>query len=404
LDPELRDRIRALSKPLRGLRVVHLNATAGGGGVAEILSAAVPLLRDLGIDAQWYVLPPDDEFFGVTKRIHNWLQGKEGRLGRQDRTVYQAYSSRVAGQIRKQLDELAADVWVIHDPQPLAMRELVPLEGPAIWRCHIDCSEPNGGVCEFLLPWMQQYDQVVFTLPAFCLDGLGGDRIGLQYPAIDPLAAKNQRLGRSEARAIVAKLGLDPARPLVTQVSRFDPWKNPWDTVDSYRLAKREVPGLQLALVGVFAASDDPEAPEVFRSVRRHAGRDPDVHLFSDPAQVGAREINAFQTASTAILQRSTREGFGLTVTEAMWKQAPVIGTPVGGIAIQIEDGENGFLAETPEACASRIVDLVREPDLGRAVGRAARESVRNRFLMPRLVADELEVYARLMGAAARAA
>jgi trehalose synthase len=396
LTSDLIQRIRTLSAPLKGLRVIHVNATANGGGVAEILAAIIPLLRDLGIDAQWYVLPPDDAFFNVTKRLHNWMQGKDGQLSRRDRETYLAYSEQVSRDMRSASDELAADLWVIHDPQPLALQGFVPLAAPAIWRCHIDCSAPNGGVCEFLLPWMRKYDHVLFSLPAFCLDGLSRDRVGLEFPAIDPLAEKNRRLPKQHARTILAGLGIDPERPLVSQVSRFDPWKNPWEAVDSYRLAKKQIPGLQLAMVGVFAASDDPEGPRIYRSVRRYARGDPDIHFFTDPATVGAREINAFQTASAAILQRSTREGFGLTVTEAMWKATPVIGAPVGGIAVQIQDGETGFLATNAESCAQRVIDVVRKPGIARTIGEAARESVRQRFLMPRLLADELELYAQL--------
>jgi trehalose synthase len=390
--PQQWERMLNLASPLRGLRVVHINATAAGGGVAEILGTLIPLSRAVGLDARWYVLPPDDEFFEVTKRMHNWLQGKSGHLSRRDREVYLAYSERVASKI-----DVQADVWVVHDPQPLALRSLAPLTGPSIWRCHIDCSTPNGGVCRFLMPWVQEYDRVVFTMPTFCLDGLSADQVELEYPAIDPLAVKNRRLDERTARSVLAGLGIDPDRPLVTQVSRFDPWKNPWEAVDSYRLAKKEVPDLQLAMVGVFSASDDPEAPRIYRSLRRYVKGDPDIHLYTDPSQVGAREINAFQTASTAILQRSSREGFALTVTEAMWKGAPVIGTPVGGIVRQIEDGRNGMLAASAEECAARIVELVRDPDLARAIGGAARASVRKRFLMPRLLTDELGMYRELV-------
>jgi trehalose synthase len=391
VDPDQWERIQQLAAPLRGLRVVHINATPTGGGVAEILRTLIPLSRAVGLDAQWQVLPPDDQFFQVTKRMHNWLQGKSGQLSRRDREVYLAYSARVASEVDAQ-----ADVWVVHDPQPLALRSLVPLKGPAIWRCHIDCSTPNGGVCRYLMPWVQDYARVVFTMPTFRLDGLSSDQVELEYPAIDPFAAKNRRMFGHTARSVLAGLGIDPQRPLVTQVSRFDPWKNPWEAVDSYRLSKREVPDLQLAMVGVFSASDDPEGPRVYRSLQRYVQGDPDVHLYMDPAQVGAREINAFQSASTAILQRSSREGFALTVTEAMWKGTPVIGTPVGGIVVQITDGRNGFLAASAEDCAARIVELIENPSRARAVGRAARASVRKRFLMPRLLEDELRLYHEL--------
>jgi trehalose synthase len=391
VDPDQWECIQQLAGPLRGLRVVHINATPAGGGVAEILRTLIPLSRAVGLDAQWQVLPPDDQFFQVTKRMHNWMQGKSGHLSPRDRQVYLDYSARIASEV-----DVQADVWVVHDPQPLALRSLVPLQGPAIWRCHIDCSTPNGGVCRYLMPWLRDYERVVFTMPSFRLDGLSADQVEQEYPAIDPFAAKNRRMLGRTARSVLAGLGIDPQRPLVTQVSRFDPWKNPWEAVDSYRLAKREVPDLQLAMVGVFSASDDPEAPRIYRSLQRYVQGDPDVHLFTDPVQVGPREIQAFQSASTAVLQRSSREGFALTVTEAMWKGTPVIGTPVGGIVVQITDGQNGFLAASAEDCADRIVELVRNPRRARVLGGAARASVRKRFLMPRLLADELRLYHEL--------
>jgi trehalose synthase len=202
-----------------------------------------------------------------------------------------------------------------------------------------------------------------------------------------------------EAKAILEGLGIDMRRPLVTQVSRFDPWKNPWQVVDAYRLAKRAVPQVQLALVGTFAADDDPEAPQIYENIREYAAGDPDVHLFTDPARVGAREVNAFQSASRVILQRSTREGFGLTVTEAMWKARPVVATPVGGITVQIQHGQNGYLVESTEGCAEYIVRLVTDDHLAEHIGAAARRSVRERFLVPRLLSDHLELYRELVGA-----
>jgi trehalose synthase len=390
-DPAMLSQIRTLAAQLRGLRVIHVNATPDGGGVAEILHSLVPLLQDLQIDAHWYVLPPDDGFFSVTKQLHNWLQGAPGEIDRAEQQTYQAYLERQA----RQMDQLAADIWVIHDPQPLALRTLVPLRGRAVWRCHIDCSTPNGGVKKYLLPWIQRYDRALFSMPEYVLPGVSADRVRIVYPAIDPVTAKNRPMSLSEARAILAGLDVDPTRPLVTQVSRFDRWKNPWEVVDAYRLAKRRVPALQLALVGTFAADDDPEGLKIYRDVREYAGPDSDAHLFTDPRQVGSREVNAFQTASSVIVQRSTREGFGLTVTEAMWKQRPVIATPVGGINVQIQDGHNGYLVESAEACAARIVRLLKDPQLVEEIGGAAHRSIRERFLVPRLVSDALQFVPR---------
>jgi trehalose synthase len=386
--------LRALAAKLRGLRVVHINATADGGGVAEILRSVVPLLQDLGLHARWYVLPPDDDFFAVTKQFHNWLQGQSGEIATDHQRTYTAYLERLAAQMR----HLDADVWVIHDPQPVALRSLVPLGGAAIWRCHIDCSTPNGAVREYLLPWLQTYDRTLFSMPEYVLPGLTAEQVRIVQPAIDPLAPKNRPLARIEAQTVLGRLGIDTGRPLVTQVSRFDPWKNPWQVVDAYRLAKQVVPELQLALVGTFAADDDPEAPAIYRAIHEYAGGDPDVHLFTDPASVGAREVNAFQSASNVILQRSTREGFGLTVSEAMWKSRPVIATPVGGIKVQIDHGYSGYLVESTEGCAEYMVQLLTDRILAERIGAAAKRSVRERFLIPRLVQDHLELYGEAVG------
>jgi trehalose synthase len=389
VDPELEGEVLDRARDLRGCRVVHVNATPTGGGVAEILVSLVPLLRSLGVDAQWLTMPTDDAFFEVTKRLHNALQGGAECIAPRDWDVYLAALEQVAATI----DGSQADVWVIHDPLPLPLRALVHLHNRTIWRCHIDCSTPNPVVAAALLPWVCGYDQAVFSLPAYVLPGVTAQQTVLEYPAIDPLTVKNEPLNGTASR-VLAGLGVDPSRPLVTQVSRFDPWKNPWQAVDAYRLAKRSIPELQLAIVRVFSAKDDPEGPRVYASVRELAGADRDVHLFTDPEWVGDREVNAFQSASNVVLQRSTREGFGLVVTEAMWKARPVIGTPVGGIAAQIGHGRSGVLVTTTDECADWIVRLVRDAPLARRIGMAARERVRSRFLLPRLVRDELALYA----------
>jgi trehalose synthase len=241
-------------------------------------------------------------------------------------------------------------------------------------------------------------------MPGYVLPGLWPDRVRVIPPAIDPLSPKNRPRAPAEIDATLARLGVDPRRPLATQVSRFDSWKNPWQAVEAYRLARRAIPGLQLALLGVFSATDDPEAPRVYRSVRRLVGRDPDVHLFTDPGLIGPREVNAFQAGSAVVLQRSVREGFGLTVSEAMWKARPVVATPVGGITIQIRDGQSGFLVTGTEACAERMVRLARDPALAAAVGRAARRTVRDHFLLPRLLRDDLLLYGELVASEALSA
>lgn len=394
-DAALLREIRALAAPLRGLRIAHVNATPDGGGVAEILRSLVPLSRDVGLDAAWYTLPPDSAFFDVTKQFHNGLQGKPGQLTSRHQRTYTRYLEQLA----QQIDGMQADVWVIHDPQPLALRELVPLRGAVIWRCHIDCSTANPCVRDFLLPWVRSYDQALFSMPQYVLPELSRKQVRIVYPAIDPLSAKNRPMSTRQTRAALVGMGIDPRRPLVTQVSRFDPWKNPWQVIDIYRLAKCDLPELQLAMAGVFAAKDDPEGPRIYRDIRKYAGRDPDVHLFTDPTRIGSREINALQAASNVVLQRSTREGFGLTVSEAMWKGRPVIATPVGGITVQVEHGKSGFLVRNAEQAADLAVQLVRDPHRARAIGTQARRTVRKRFLLPRLLRDELRSYVDVAGA-----
>jgi trehalose synthase len=260
----------------------------------------------------------------------------------------------------------------------------------AIWHCHIDTSTPNRAVWNYLYRYLQGYDRLVFCLPEYVNGSAPPEKIRFLRPAIDPLTVKNQHLSNPKAKDILAGLSIDPERPLISQVARFDPWKDPLGVIDAYRLAKREIPDLQLALVGVIEAQDDPEAEAVLEQVEQYKGVDPDIHVFSDPEQVGHREVNAFQAASDIVLQKSVREGFGLTVAEAMWKGTPVIGGNCGGIRIQIEDGKNGFLVNNPEECAQRVVELMSDELLRKRMATEGKETVRRYYLIPRLLRDYL--------------
>lgn len=391
----LLDEIGQLGHQLSGLRVANLNSTPSGGGVAEILKSFVPLLRGAGLAAEWYVLEPDRQFFDVTKKIHNLLQGAPGDLTPAEKDVYLRHNELTA----RQMAAIGTDVWVIHDPQPLPVVAYYPGIHPAVWRCHIDTSTPNLAVQSFLLPFVRAYDEVIFSIPDFAFPGLDPSKLSFITPAIDALVAKNAPLDRAYARRVVQKLGPAPDRPLVTQVSRFDPWKDPIGVVEAYRLVRQNVPGLQLALVGV-TARDDPESVRVFAEVQEYVAGDPDVYLLTERNQVFGFEVNAFQTASEVIVQKSLREGFGLTVSEAMWKGQPVVGGRVGGIRVQIEDGQNGFLVSSVPECANRIGLLLSDRALHDEMGRRARERVRARFLMPTVVAS----YLRLLGRVGRAA
>ena len=397
LDPKLADELATVAGEMGQLRVLHLNSTATGGGVAEILQSMVPLGNSLGIETERIVINPDAaEFFDVTKKIHNMLQGSEGELSFAELDIYFSCIQRVASDMRAK--GLEADVWFVHDPQLLPLARVLPKKGGETWSwiCHIDLTTPNKSVLDALLPLSQDYDQLIFSQSAYVPKDLG-DKVPVLIapPAIDPLTSKNTAMDLPQARKIVAAMGIDTARPLVTQVSRFDLWKDPWGVIDAYRIARESVPGLQLALLGLRQATDDPEGAKVFQTVADHAAGDPDIHLYFDPAEMPVsvdEVVNAVQMASAVLIQKSTREGFGLTVTEGMWKGKPVIGGDAGGIRVQINDGVTGFLVSSPEQCAQRLVELLQDDALSARIGVAAKESVRQRFLLPRLALDYLRV------------
>lgn len=393
---KLSNQLTHVAGKFQSLRIVHVNSTEKGGGVAEILQSMTPLMNSLGISTEWIVINPPAEFFQVTKRIHNLLQGAPGSLSAEELKTYFGSLEDVAAEIRA--SGLKADVWFMHDPQLLPMASMLrdDFGGAWQWVCHIDLTSPNTSVLETLLPLTQHYDRLVFSLDSYVPRELAGtSKVRIAPPAIDPISVKNTPMGEPEAFKIVSEMGIDSARPLITQVSRFDLWKDPCGVIDAYRMARKDVPGLQLALLGLSEAIDDPESLDVFNSVAGHAEGDPDIHLYFSceglPTSID-RVVNAFQVASKVVLQKSTREGFGLTVAEAMWKGKPIIGGNVGGIRIQIEDGASGYLVDSPEECAWRIVKYIGHPDKMLKMGQAARESVRKHFLLPRLALDYLNV------------
>ena len=400
MEKELADELIAVASELRGLRIAHLNATAIGGGVAEILQSMVPLFNALGIQTERIVIDPAEaEFFHVTKKIHNLLQGAEGSLSDRELEVYYGNLRQIAMAMRG--DELAADVWFMHDPQLLPLSGMLQEHQPCnsatwLWICHLDLTHPNQSALDSLLPMLQSYHHLVFSLQQYVpVRHLADKPVYIAPPAIDPLAEKNSPVDEREAWEILSNLGIDRSRPLVTQVSRFDTWKDPWGVIDAFRIARESVPGIQLALLGLSQASDDPEAAETLNGVVVHAADDPDIHLFYDPNSLPVGNdlaVNAFQMASSVLVQKSIREGFGLTVTEGMWKGKPMIGGDAGGIRIQIDDGSNGYLVSSPEECARRIVTLLQDTELAGYIGAAGRASVRRRFLLPRLALDYLKV------------
>jgi trehalose synthase len=386
--------LKELAAPLEGTRVVHVNATPYGGGVAEILRSEIPLLRDLGLVADWKLITGDEAFFSVTKAMHNGLQGASRDLTPAHQETYLTYSARNA-----QLLEEEYDLVIVHDPQPLALLQLHG-KGTAkwIWRCHIDTAEPNPRVWNFLRPYLQGYDAAVFTLGSFAPPDAPVERIEIIPPAIDPESPKNIDLDPRTTEKVLTWIGVDVERPLVTQVSRFDPWKDPLGVIEAYRLVREEVPDLQLALVGSMAL-DDPEGWEIYRQIQEAARSDPYIHIFTNLTGVGNVEVNAFQRLSDVVIQKSIREGFGLIVSETLWKRTPIVAGRAGGIPLQLQGGAGGFLVDSVEECAAKTLRLLKDPEEGKHLGVRGRELVRERFLLTRLIADELRLYGDLLGA-----
>jgi trehalose synthase len=386
------ERIRELAMPLEGRRILHVSATAFGGGVSEILYTMVPLMRDVGLDAHWQVIFGKEEFFNATKLLHNSLQGAEETLTEEQWRVFDEINEINAEGLQGEWDTI-----IVHDPQPIGLRRGAAEKSRNwIWRCHIDLSEPNPASIGRLLPLIQEYDATVWHIPAYVPNGMDGkDGVHLIPPAIDPLSPKNMAFSPDDAAFVCNQFGIDVDRPLLTQVSRFDPWKDPIGVIDAYRDVTKQVPEAQLALVGSMA-TDDPEGWEFFQRTFEYADGDPDIKILNNLNNVGAIEVNAFQSQSDVVLQKSIREGFGLTVTEALWKGRPTVAGKVGGIPLQIEDGESGFLVDSSEDCARRCVEILADPELGKRLGRAGKEHARREFLSPRLLRDWLHLLGEL--------
>jgi trehalose synthase len=324
--------------------------------------------------------------------MHNALQGAPEDLTDEQWDTWRSYNEMNARELVG-----GWDVALIHDPQPAALHTLVPEKARGwLWRCHIDMSSPNPDTIGKLLPYIATYPQSVFHVRDYVPDGMDG-HVNIVPPAIDPLAPKNMALSPEDAAYVCEQFGIDVDRPLMTQVSRFDPWKDPLGVIDAYRIVKEQIPSVQLALVGSMA-SDDPEGWDFFNATIAHADGDPDIHILNNFNNVGSIEVNAFQSQSDVLIQKSTREGFGLTVTEAIWKGRPFIGGNVGGIPLQVENGVSGYLVDSVEGCAERTLDILRDPALGKALGRRGKEHVRKHFLTPRYLRDYLKIFTELLG------
>jgi len=380
-----------LAAKLAGKSVCHVNSTSFGGGVAEILHRLVPLMRDVGLNADWKLIQGSDSFFNVTKAFHNGLQGMGIPLTGEMKKTYLENNEANARRL-----ELQHEFVVIHDSQPAAVINYQKGKaGKWIWRCHIDMSHPNSDFTDFIVPIIAQYNSLIFTMKQYVPEPLKSKNIAIIPPSIDPLSDKNKLLSEEKVRLILDKYGVDAERPVITQVSRFDPWKDPLGVIDAYKIVKKEIPAVQLLLIASMA-KDDPEGWNYYEKTARHAGEDRDIHLLTDLKGVGDIEVNAFQRASNVILQKSTREGFGLTVTEALWKEVPVIGGNVGGIPLQIIHGENGFLVNNVQETAEKTLYLLKHPTEAKKMGTKGKEHILKNFLITRHLEDYLKLFGAL--------
>jgi len=371
-EPEVEE-LRALAKPLRGKRVKMVNSTAVGGGVAEILNRLIPLAEELELDIHWDVMKGGMDFFEVTKAFHNALHGGTYASNADHFAIFREYNKRNHELVRQD-----AEFTIIHDPQPAALIEARREKaGHWIWRCHIDLSLPNSAVWGFLEPYVALYDGAIFSSPEFSRQ-LPVPQY-LFYPSIDPLSEKNRDLGQDFIASVLKRFSIDPERPILTQISRFDRLKDPVGVIRAYRIVKRYF-DCQLVLAGG-GASDDPEGAVVLDEVKKEADSDPDVHVLELPTWAPL-EVNALQRASTVVIQKSLREGFGLTVAEALWKRKPVVASAVGGIPTQVIHKHTGLLAHSVEGTAYQIRFLLSHPEIAQKLGEQGHKHVKENFLI----------------------
>ena len=387
--------LREKAVPFKGARILNVNSTAYGGGVAELLYTIVPLMRDLGLEAEWRLMAGHEAFFHVTKAMHNALQGAEVPWTKEMESTYRTVAEENAEHFPTDYDFV-----IIHDSQPAGiLREITEDHGRPpgkwIWRCHIDLTETFDPVWNFVRPMVNEFDAAVFTLEDFVKKDLEVPHIALIPPSIDPLSIKNIPMDPFMVEEVMRRYQIDMERPLILQVSRFDPWKDPKGVIDAYRIVREQVPGVQLALIASMA-HDDPEGWQVYTEVDEYRQGDDDIKLLSNLQEVGGLAVNAFQRAADVVVQKSLREGFGLVVAEAQWKRKPVVGGNAGGIRLQILEGQTGFLVDSVSQCAERIVHLLSDAEASRVMGTWAHEHIKQNFLSTRNIADWLDLFLKL--------
>jgi trehalose synthase len=384
--------IKDLASRLEGATIAHINSTKVGGGVAEILQNLVPLANSVGLKVHWHVMTGAPEFFSVTKQFHNALQGMSIKLTNTMKKIHQKYNTKYADTL-----DCKSDVIFIHDPQPAPLIEYLKNDiRKFIWRCHIDLTDANAQYWSYLKQFIRQYDALIFSLDRYVHEDVSHKKYFIVPPSIDPLAEKNKLISPDEVLQTIERFDINPEKPIVTQVARFDYWKDPLGVIDCYRLVKKKIPETQLLLIGGMA-DDDPEGEEWYSRTLQKAETLSDIYVLTNRDGVADLEVNALQRASSVVVQKSLREGFGLSVAEALWKGVPVVATRAGGIPLQVIDGVSGFLVDDIKETAEKITYLLKRRYLARLLGIEGREHIKRNFLITRHLRDYLNIHLELI-------
>lgn len=390
-------RVYHMAEALAGMSILHINTTERGGGVAELLGALIPLMEELGIHHHRLIVPLDQQSNQFASQLGELIQGMaDGELS-QDEQLANLDALRHTPVLNNP-QEHHADIYFVHDFQLTPLARFFPWMRPAIWMCHVDTAHPNPRAKAFVEQFLNDYTLCVFNSRPSIFPELPANKVQVITPTIDPFSEKNRYLEAAAGLEALTRCSIDTKRPLITQVSRFSTWKNPWQVIDVYRLIKQHLPSVQVALVGAMEAADDINAQQVLENLRRYAGNDPDIHLLWDPTVIRHAEVNAFQRYSSVILQRSSREGFGLTMTEAMWKIQPVIATTATGPREQIRDGQDGYLVDDTEACATKTLQLLNDQNLRQEMGVQAHLRVKENYLLPFMALEYLDALMKACG------
>lgn len=394
IDEPLFQEITGLRHDLHSLRVCHISSTPFGGGISEVLFSIIPLERDIGINADWYTMQADDQIIKIVKMIHNGLQGATCEISNADKQLYLQFNNNIA----RDFPFGDYDIVIVHSHNLLALPYFAQsAKARWIWRCHLDTSNAGEAIWSFLKSIIAEYHGAIFTLKEFVPLELNMPLVAIVPPAIDPLSLKNRDIPLDQCSDFANDLGLDTSRPILLHVSRLDPWKDPLGTIQCYFLAKEKLPDLQLVIISSLTL-DDPETFSTLHLVDREASKDEDVHVYTNIDGIGDIEVNALQRICTVGILKSLREGFGLSVSEILWKQRPVLGSRVGGIPLQLSGSLDYCLVDDIDECSSKLVKLATDPAFSREMGRTGHETVRKNFLSPRLLRDELKLMLQVMG------